>query len=639
MKNWFWNIKGDVLGGVTAGIVGLPLCLAFGATSGLGPVAGLYGGIILGFLAAIFGGTKTLVSAPTGPMTVVASLIVAAEIQEFGDLQSALGAIFLTFSLAGVVQIILGLLKLGKYINYLPYPVISGFMSGIGVIVIAMQFRDFFGAEVAYKGALDNFIHLPEYVMGSDWRAMVIAAITLITVFFSPKIIKGVPGTLIGLAVGTAAAMVMGFDLRTIGAIPQSIPDIHIGQMFSIPLGRLSHIILPALTLGGLGMIDSLLTSVIADKLTKTKHNSNRELIGQGIGNIGAALFGGLPGAGTTVVTVTNTKTGARTQLSGVVQALFLLAILLFGAQYAAQIPYAVLAGLLISIGFNIMDYTVFQDFKIIPKSDRIIIVVVFFLTVTWSLLYATAIGFLLASLFFMRKMADTIDRSTKESQVDRISHTLIDFFDDAESFRKDVYIKILKGPVFFGFASRLDDDMKGISDIKALILDFKEVPYMDQTGLYSVRDGIISLKNSGIDIYLTDLNEDCHRLLVGAGILNEYIDEQHVFPSIEDCIIWSHDHIGKDDIDLGHELEIPSAFTPNGDGMNDFWAIGGIEHHPTCRVVIFDDRERVVYQSVGYKEPWGGMYKNSLLPNGKYIYEIQLNHERKISGKVVLVH
>lgn len=639
MKNIFSNIKGDALGGLTAGIVGLPLCLAFGATSGLGPVAGLYGGIALGILAALFGGTPTQISAPTGPMTVVASLIVAAEIAEFGSLQNAIGAIMLTFALAGVVQIVLGVLRLGKYINYLPYPVISGFMSGIGVIVIAMQFRDFLGAEVSYKGALQNIIHLPEYIGEMRLEALLIASMTLAVVFISPKVIKGVPGTLIGLVVGTFATVLMGFDIRTIGSIPQFLPDLHLGEMFTIPLNRITHIILPALTLGGLGMIDSLLTSVIADKLTKTKHNSNKELIGQGIGNIGAALFGGLPGAGTTVVTVTNTKTGARTRLSGIIQGLFLLMILLFGAQYAAQIPYAVLAGLLVSIGINIMDYTVFREFKIIPKTDRVIILVVFLLTVTWSLLYATAIGFLLASLFFMKKMADTIDRNSKESKIDRISNSLIDYFDDADKFRNDVYIKILNGPVFFGFASRLDEDIKGIKDIKALILDFKNVPYMDQTGLYSIRDGVIDMKNRGIDVYLTGLNEECVRLLKGVDLIPDYIDGEHIFSSIEDCIIWSHDHIDNLCFDAKHKLEIPSAFTPNGDGKNDSWDILGITNYPDCNVSIFDANEEMVFSSVGYENPWSGMHNECLLPNGKYRYKIELAKNDVISGYVVLVH
>lgn len=305
------NFKGDFLGGITAGIIGLPLCLAFGATSGLGPAAGLYGGIVLGVFAAIFGGTKTQISAPTGPMTVVAALIIAAQLEYYGGLEQAYGAIACTFVLAGLFQILFGALKLGKYISYLPYPVISGFMSGIGVIVICMQFPDLFGVESAGKSALANIINLPNYVMNADWHTLFIAGVTLAISFIVPRFTKVVPGTLVAIVVGTALSVGLGFNLRAIGEIPVVMPDFKIDNMLGLEADRLSHIILPALSLGALGMIDSLLTSVIADKLTKNRHDSNKELVGQGIGNILSALIGGLPGAGTTVVTVTNTKAGA----------------------------------------------------------------------------------------------------------------------------------------------------------------------------------------------------------------------------------------------------------------------------------------------------------------------------------------
>lgn len=639
MKNITLNsIKGDFTGGITAGIIGLPLCLAFGATSGMGPIAGLYGGIILGILAAVFGGTPTQISAPTGPMTVVSALIIAGEIKYFGSLNEAMGAILLTFALAGAFQILLGVLKLGKYINYLPYPVISGFMSGIGVIVISMQFKEFFGADFKYNNAVQNLIHLPRYLMNINYSAFLIAAITLATARLIPRFTKAVPATLVALIVGTSATYIIGLDIKTIANIPSGIPTLQIGSMFKMDISRLSHIILPALTLGGLGMIDSLLTSVIADKITKTKHNSNRELIGQGIGNIGAALFGGIPGAGTTVVTLANTKSGATTRLSGVFQGLILGGILLFGAQYAEQIPYAVLAGILVSIGFDIMDYTVFRELKIIPKSDKIIILTVFVLTVTWSLLYATAIGFLMASLFFMKKMADTIDRSSKDSEVDKISNKLINYFDDADSFRKDVYIKILKGPVFFGFASRLEEDIKKIPDIKALIIDFKDVPYMDQTGLYSVRDAVSDLSNVGIEVYFTELNEECLEMLKGAGVIPPLVQENHVFQSVEDCIIWLHDHIDRKSTISKYQLTIPSAFTPNEDGSNDSWEISGIEQYPDCKVKIFDTNGYVLFSSKGYEEPWDGKVGEQLVPSGKYGYEIQFSEEEKIEGSLVLV-
>lgn len=638
MKYSLSSFKGDFLGGITAGVIGLPLCLAFGAASGLGPIAGLYGGITLGILAAVFGGTPTQISAPTGPMTVLSTLIISHEIYIFGSLEKALGAILLTFILAGVFQIILGVLRLGKYINYLPYPVISGFMSGIGVIVIAMQFQHLFGSSVKSPTVIDCFMNLPMYVSQMNWQALLIGVITLATVFLTPKVTKHVPAPLVGLAVGTGLSILFKFDIKTIGEIPTALPTLHLDTIFGIDKTRITHIILPAISLGALGMIDTLLTSVIADKVTKTKHESNRELIGQGIGNIGAAIIGGIPGAGTTTVTLANIKTGASTRLSGVFQGLFILMILMFGAKYAANIPYAVLAGLLVSIGFNIMDYSVFRELKIIPQSDKLIIFIVLILTIVWDLLYATGIGFMLSSIFFMKKMADTIDRDSKESKIDNISSKLLSFFDDADKFRKDVYIKTLRGPIFFGFANRLEDDIKKIPNIRCLIMDFKDVPYMDQTGLYSVRDAIIDLKNSGISVCLTQLNKDCKHMLIGVGIIPEFVPRSNVFYNIEDCIIWVHDHLDNHQLMSELEIDIPSAFTPNEDGSNDSWKIAGLEKYPNCMIQVLNDANEVLYNSNGYNKPWDGKKENHLVPTGKYKYHIKLDDNVHVEGSLILV-
>lgn len=625
------------MGAITAGVIGLPLCLAFGTTSGMGPIAGLYGGIALGLLAAIFGGTPTQISAPTGPMTVVAGLIVAGEISHFGSLEAAFPIIILTFLLGGLLQMLLGVLKVGSYISYLPYPVISGFMSGIGVIVITMQFKEFFGAEVGHGNAIQNLVHLPDYISDIHWPAVSVALVTLATAIIANRYLKKiVPGALLALVVGILFTYLFNMDVKLLGHIPSGIPSLHFEIFGDISFGRITHIILPALTLAGLGMIDSLLTSVIADKVTKTKHNSNRELIGQGIGNMGAALFGGIPGAGTTVVTLANSKS-AKTRVSGVIQALFLLTILLFGSQYASFIPYPVLAGILISIGIDIIDYTVLRELKIIPSSDKVIIATVFILTITWSLLYATAIGFLLAALFFMKKMADTIDRSSKDSELDKITNKLIDMFDDNDSFKNDVYIKVLKGPIFFGFANRLEEDIKQHPSMRALLLDFKDVPYMDQTGLYSVRDAIIDLSNRDISVYLTGANGECIRLLKGVNIIPEYVPVQHVFDNIEDCVIWMHDHIDVEDPGAKFGLEIPSAFTPNDDGANDEWKITGLEKYPKARLFIFSEDGKMIFESNGVKT-WDGKLGSKLAPTGKYHYKLSLNINDIIEGMIILV-
>ena len=641
MKTYNLSIfKGDLLGGITAGIIGLPLCLAFGATSGIGPAAGLYGGIILGILAAAFGGTPTQISAPTGPMTVVAALIIAGEIKYYGSLEAAYGAIAFTFVLAGLFQILLGVLRLGKYINYLPYPVISGFMSGIGVIVITMQLPTFFGVESLGKNAVGNIIHIADYIGGADWHAVLIASITLFISFVVPRFTKAIPGTLVAIIGGTLASLVLGFNIKTIGEIPAIIPDLKFDDMFGLDVTRITHMILPALSLGALGMIDSLLTSVIADKITKTKHNSNKELVGQGIGNIASALLGGIPGAGTTVVTVTNTKTGAKTRMSGIIQGLFLAFILFVGGQFASQIPYAVLAGLLINIGVNIVDHTLFKDFKIIPKSDLIIVLTVFILTVTWSLLYATAIGFVVASIFFMKKMADTIDEYSQGSKIDLISKKLINLFNDAKEFKKDVYIKQLNGPIFFGFANRVGDSVKTLPGIKTLILDMKNVPHIDQTGMYSLRDAIDDLAVQNIEVYLTGMNDEIDGMLRGIHVVPKVVAEENVFEDLETCVLWIHDKKDPRLHDEHQGIHIPSAITPNDDGKNDSWQIRGIEKYKNCYVKIYDDEQGLVYESEGYEVPWDGTKNGKHLPPGKYSYYITLINGKIVEyeGEVVLV-
>jgi sulfate permease, SulP family len=636
----FKSLKGDFFGGITAGVVGLPLCLAFGATSGLGPVAGLYGGIVLGVLAAFFGGTPTLISAPTGPMTVVSALIIAAQIKIFGSVEAAMGAIVFTFVVAGLFQIALGSLKLGKYIDFLPYPVISGFMSGIGVIVISMQIPDFFGAPSHGKSALANIVHLPDYFHEFDFHAVIIALITLVVARIFPLITKAIPATLVALIAGTASYLLLGFHLKTIGTIPTQIPNLKFAEMFGLNLNQISHLIVPALSLGALGMIDTLMTAVVADKMTRTKHKSNKELIGQGIGNIGAAMFGGLPGAGTTVVTVTNINGGSSSRLSGIFQGLFLALVLFVGAQYAGQIPNAVLAGLLVSIGINIIDYTFFKDIKFIPKSDMFIILLVFVLTVTWDLMYATAIGFVIASVFFMKKMSDTIDEYSQGSKIDLISKKLISQFDNAEEFKNDVYIKQLNGPLFFGFAARIEQSIKQLPDIKKLIFDMRNVPYIDQTGLYSFRDAIDDLALQNISVYLIEPNESITLMMKDAHIIGERVPLTNVFENQEACILWIHDIEDPKHHDADLDIHIPSAFSPNEDGENDIWDIGGLDKYRNCIVNIFTYEGIQVFESIGYTNAWDGTCFGKPLPAGKYNFKITLpdSNNLVLKGKVSLI-
>lgn len=620
------NLKGDLFGGISAAVVALPVSLAFGAAAGLEPINGLYGAICLGLIAAIIGGTNTLISNPTGPMTVVSALIIAGNIDKFGSIEEAAPTILLIFVLAGALQVVLGLLRFGQYVSYIPDPVISGFMSGIGVIIIILQLRDFFGVTEKYD-VLGTIIHIPYMIGHAHWGNAALAALTIVIIYLFPKITKSIPSTLVALISVTTLSLFLPFDLRIIGSIPTEMPTFGIDKLLGIDASMFGAALLPALTLAGLGMIDSLLTAVVADKLTGTYHKPNKELIGQGIGNTVAALFGGIPGAGTTPATVLNIQSGATTRLSGIIHAVFLILIILIGADVAGQIPYAVLSGLLIAVGISIIDIKAFKDFKKNPRPDSIIMLVVLALTVFWSLLYAVAIGLIFAALYFMKAMADVVEQQTSNNKIDRIIDDILHSFNNYEEFKSKVRIKNLNGPLFFGFASRFQQRIDAIpEEFKVMVFNFSNVPYIDQSGLQTLTDALIKLKKRDMNVCLSEVNEDILTLFRKKKIIPIFIDEDHVFSSVEGCVMWLNEpgHMDNDFVQ-DDQLYLPTAYTPNGDGINDEWQIRNIGNFPNCVVKIYNSDSNLVFESIGYKEEWDGMKDGKLLPVGKYTYHIDL--------------
>ncbi|MFW2582299.1 SulP family inorganic anion transporter, partial [Aliarcobacter butzleri] len=340
-------IKNDILSGITVAVVALPLALAFGVVSGAGATAGLYGAIILGFFAALFGGVPVQVSGPTGPMTVVFAATLAAFPNDFS---SAMMVVFL----AGLLQILFGIVDLGKWVKYIPYPIISGFMCGIGVIIMILQINPFLGVE-SNSSIVYVLTHITETLKNINYDALLIGSITLIIMFLTPKrVSKIVPSALIALFVVTIISIYMNFNVMTIGEIPKSLPEFNFP--FSFDILHLNIIFTYAITLALLGSIDTQLTSVLVDSRMKTKHNSKKELIGQGIGNTICSFFGALPGAGATMRTIVNINNGGTTKLSGIVHSITLLLIILFFAPLASKIPLALLAGILIKVGIDILD-------------------------------------------------------------------------------------------------------------------------------------------------------------------------------------------------------------------------------------------------------------------------------------------
>src|ERR1700730_15123296 len=486
--------RGDVFGGISAGIVALPLCLAFGAISGLGPEAGLYGAIAAGILAAIFGGTPVLVTGPTNPMTLVAATVVAANMLPTG--KANLAVVVTAFLMAGALQVLLGGLRRGRFVRYVPYPVISGFMSGIGVIIIIQQLYPIVGAEAPSSDAvkiLGSLSMLPGSIV---LPVALLGVTTLAIIQILPRFTRKVPAALIALIGVTAASFAFGVDAPRIGAIPAGLPALVIPEL---TFDQVTLVVSAAIQLALLGAIDSLLSALLADSLTKSHHDSNRELIGQGIGNIGAALVGGLPGAGANIRTIVNIEAGGKTRLSGVIHGLFLLAVLLGLSKLVQYIPNAVLAGILVGAGLGCIDFRGLSHLGKVPRSDAAVLLIVLGLTVFSGLIVAVAVGLIMASLIFMKNVADISERQTALSLL--ADEPWADEVDIPAIYRDRLLVKHVEGPLFFGFARGFLSIAARAAGGRLLVLRMDRVSLMDQSGAYALQDALVALKSEGMQI------------------------------------------------------------------------------------------------------------------------------------------
>ncbi|MBD3840648.1 MAG: SulP family inorganic anion transporter [Campylobacterales bacterium] len=492
----------NILSGLTTAIIALPLAIAFGISSGLGASAGIYGAIFLSFFASLFGGTKLQISGPTGPMTVISATLIGA----FG---ANIALVFTTFLLAGLFQVVLGLFKVGRFVRFIPYPVISGFMNGIGMIIILLQINVAFGLPSS-SSVIDTLLKLPTNLSNINFQALVLTLLTLAILFLVPKkVASKVPAALIALVVASLVGIVANFDVDYVSGIPTGLPMM---VDFDFDITQLSFILISALTLALLGMIDSLLTSLVADSLAKDKHDSNKELIGQGIGNMVASLFGGLPGAGATMRTVANIKSGATSRTSGMYHSVFLLLILLVLAPLASKIPMPVLAGILIKVGLDIFDYKMLKQLKIVPKHDIWVMFLVFALTVFVDLIVAVAVGVVLSAFLI-------IHRLIQESAVDVSASDIEDSKDDRIFHDGMVRVVNIKGPFFFGSTSFILDKVDQIYDVKYVILDCSLVSFMDLSAVYALSETIENIKSSGSEVILVCSEQRKEKLLkLGVG-------------------------------------------------------------------------------------------------------------------------
>jgi SulP family sulfate permease len=530
------TLRGDLFGGITAGIVALPLALAFGVQSGMGAAAGLYGAIGLGIFAALFGGTNTQVSGPTGPMTVVAAAMVALIISQKGSLEAAFPAILMTFVLAGGFLILMGFIRIGQYIKYIPYPVVSGFMTGIGVIIIFLQLFPMLG-HVSPKTIPDILINLGTPLSAIHWPSLGMTALTMVIIYLFPRITKVVPSTLVALILVTIISVFTANGVMVIGDIPTGLPKIHY-DIFTA-LTDINLILMPAVTLAALGAIDSLLTSVVADNVTKTSHNSNKELIGQGIGNIVAGFLGGIPGAGATMRTLVNIKSGGKTKLSGAIHGVFLLLVLLGLGSLTSKIPIPVLSGILLTVGIDIVDRRGLIHIGKITKSDAFVLIIVLILTVFVDLLQAVAAGMIVSSVIFIKQMGDITQKESANTsmQTSKEVEKLHDKYHIPHAIRPKVAIKQINGPLFFGNSAYFMQLGKKVSEgIDVLIIDMKRVPYIDQSGLYSLESIILNLEQNKVQVFLLHLQKQPEAMMRNISLIPDVVEEKTLFDDEELC-------------------------------------------------------------------------------------------------------
>jgi SulP family sulfate permease len=498
----FANLKGDMLGGLTAAIVSLPLALTFGVASGAGAEAGLYGAILIGLFASLFGGTSTLISEPTGPMTVVMTAVISSMIAS--NPENGLAMAFTVVILAGVLQIGFGFLKLGKYITLMPYSVVSGFMSGIGMILVILQLAPAMGQSAPAGGVIGTLSNLPNLLGNIKWYEFMLFGMTLAILFFTPdKVKKNVPPQLIALITISIISLLVfsNMPVQRIGEIDVSLPSMIIPHFTQ---AQLQTMLIDALVLGMLGCIDSMLTSVIADNLTRTEHNSNKELVGQGLGNIVSGLFGGLPGAGATMGTVVNIQSGGRTALSGVARVVVLTVAVFGAASLIEKIPLAVLAGIAVKVGVDILDWSFIKRAHLVSRHSTLIMYAVLLLTVFVDLIVAVGIGVFIANVITIEKLSAAQSNNIKAmSDVDDqipLNREQRRLLNQAQG---RVLFFYLSGAMIFGVSKALARERKNINKHDVVIIDISHVSILDDTITLSLENVIEEALDLGKKVYV----------------------------------------------------------------------------------------------------------------------------------------
>ncbi len=520
------NLRGDLFGGLTAAVVALPLAIAFGVASGAGPIAGLYGAVCVGLFAALFGGTPSQVSGPTGPMTIVSASVFT---QYAGEPALA----FTVVMMAGLFQIAFGVMRLGRFVNLMPYPVISGFMTGIGCILLVMQIEPLFGYP-SPTSVINAITVLPAEVVRPNVDAVVIGLVAFIICMFTPKRIgRLAPPPLIALVAGSLMVVVLR-GAPVLGEIPSGLPD---WQIPSLSFSQINGMLVSAAVLAALGSIDSLLTSLVADNVTRTFHDSDKELVGQGIGNLVAGFAGAIPGAGATIRTLTNIKAGGRTALSGAVHAIVLLAVVLGLGPAVAYIPHAALAGILMKVGIDVVDWRYLKRSLRAPRVDVVLMITVLVLTVLVDVITAVAAGVVIASLSFVKEAAELQVESIKA--IADPEHARFFTSEESTLFRRcggRALILHLSGLISFGAASEMVRRFSTVGSYDVLIVDLLDVPKVDGSAALALEEIIQFATDAGRHVLVIGLNFHVARLLSRMGILDK-VKETARFPTRREAL------------------------------------------------------------------------------------------------------
>ena len=503
----------DLMAGIIVGIVALPLAIAFGIASGVSPEKGIITAIVAGFTISAFGGSKVQIGGPTGAFIV----IIYGIIQQYG-----IEGLTIATILAGIFLILLGVFHLGTIIKYIPYPIVVGFTSGIALTIFTTQIKDLFGLEITDVPAdfMAKWGVYFQHFHTIDWWSTGVGLLSVAIIALTPKFSKKIPGSLIAIVVMTIAAYLLKMygginSIETIGdrfTINSTLPD---AEMPNMTWETIKQLISPAITIAVLGAIESLLSATVADGVTGDHHDSNQELVGQGIANIVTPMFGGIPATGAIARTMTNINNGGRTPIAGIIHAAMLLLIFLFLMPLAQYIPMACLAGVLVIVSYNMSEWRTFKQLLKNPKSDITVLLITFILTVIFDLTIAIEVGLVIACLLFMRRMAETTQVSVITDEIDPNAESDVEIHEEHLTVPEGVEVYEINGPYFFGVANRFEEVMQQMGDRpKVRIIRMRKVPFIDSTGIHNLTNFCEICQREGIHIILSGVNDKVHKVL-----------------------------------------------------------------------------------------------------------------------------